>query len=127
MAEVKSKGLTPKLDLSDVEKYPKVRGAANFLIDMFVAGGFPMMVGDASGGPHCGRVAESWAARNADAFRKAFALCGDPRGVGAQEPSAAIHGPRWPRRPKPHAIRTCTTSRALLAGAGAACGGDGCR
>ena len=79
IAQVKAKGLTPKMDLSDANRYPKVRGAAHFLFDMFQAGGFPMMVGDASGGPHCGRVAVSWAAGNAEAFRNAFTLCGDPR------------------------------------------------
>jgi hypothetical protein len=120
MAEVKSKGLTPKLELSDVDRYPKVRGAANFLIDMFVAGGFPMMVGDASGGPHCGRVAETWAARNAEAFHKAFALCGDPRAAWVLRNLCSDTRPEVTKAAE-HARNPYLHNRSrVLAGAGAA-------
>lgn len=77
MLLLKRAGATPPFDLSDVERYPKVRGASDFILDMWVAGGFPFMVGDASGGPHTGPVAYSRMDQPTE--EKAFALTGDPR------------------------------------------------
>lgn len=73
-------GAPTPFDLSDVQRYPKVRKAGDFLIDMFVAGGFPFMVGDASGGPHTGSgEGRRRLKRAAEASRAAVALWGDPR------------------------------------------------
>ena len=77
MLVLKRAGVTPPMDLSDVERYPKVRGASDFILDMWVAGGFPFMVGDASGGPHTGAVAYNRMDQPTE--EKAFALTGDPR------------------------------------------------
>jgi len=78
------------------------------------------MVGDASGGPHFGRTATTWAAGHAEAFRNAFALCGDPRaawvlknlcGDARPEVALAAEGVRNPYLHNPSRV---------LAGAGAA-------
>jgi hypothetical protein len=45
-------GIPVPMDLSDTNAYPKVAKATDYLINMWVAGGFPFMIGDASGGPH---------------------------------------------------------------------------
>ncbi len=77
----KDAGVNLSMDLSDVGRYPKVRGAGNFLINMWVAGGFPFMVGDASGGPHSGLEAKRRLTMPSAvaALKEAFALYGDPR------------------------------------------------
>ena len=75
----KEKGVRPPMDLSDLDRYPKVGSAGDFLIDMWVAGGFPFMVGDASGGPHTGREAEARLRASGDALHQAFELSGSPR------------------------------------------------
>lgn len=68
------------MDLSDLPRYPKVRGAANFLLDLWVAGGFPFMAGDASGGPHTGSGEFSRvSARSRRIYERAYALTSDPR------------------------------------------------
>ncbi len=77
MLLLKRSGVQPPMDLSDIERYPKVRAAADFLLDMWIAGGFPFMVGDASGGPHTGPVAYS--RLDQPTLAKAFALTGSPR------------------------------------------------
>ena len=48
----KNAGVSVPMDLSNTNTYPKVCRAADYLINMWVAGGFPFMIGDASGGPH---------------------------------------------------------------------------
>jgi hypothetical protein len=50
--QAKNTGVPVPMDLSDTNKYPKVLKAGDYLINMWVAGGFPFMIGDASGGPH---------------------------------------------------------------------------
>jgi len=75
----KQQGVPVPMDLSDVAKYPKVRSAGNFLLDMWVAGGFPFMVGDASGGPHTGLQATNRLVLAKEAVSQAFKLYGDPR------------------------------------------------
>jgi hypothetical protein len=94
MLALKRLGIAPRMDLSDADKFPKVRGAANFILGMWVAGGFPCAVGDASGGPHAGRVA--WNAIDRATVEKAFAVLGDPRYAwilknrfGSADPAAA--------------------------------------
>jgi hypothetical protein len=77
MLLLRKAGVTPVMDISDVDRYPKIRAAADFLVDMWVAGGFPFMVGDASGGPHTGRVAYRTLDRSS--LEAAFAVTGDPR------------------------------------------------
>lgn len=72
-------GVTVPMDISDVTKYPKVRSAGNFLVDMWVAGGFPFMVGDASGGTHYARDATNRLVVAEAAVSQAFDLYGDPR------------------------------------------------
>jgi hypothetical protein len=51
-ADAKANGYRPLMDLSDLSRYRKIRAAGNFLFDIFTAGGYPVMVGDASGGTH---------------------------------------------------------------------------
>ena len=75
----KQNGVTPKMDLSDVRQYPKVKRAGDFMIDMFVAGGFPFMIGDAGGGPHTGLESPKRFRMARDTFGKAFDLWGGPR------------------------------------------------
>jgi hypothetical protein len=78
-AELKKEGFKPIMDLSDVDRYPKVRAAGDFLIDAFTAGGFPLMVGDTSGGTHFGRVAAQRLKAAKASSAHAFALWQDPR------------------------------------------------
>jgi hypothetical protein len=80
LAEAKRQGVALKMDLSDVKRFTKVRGASDYLIDMWVAGGFPFMVGDDAGGPHVGldhgdRILNT----HAKGVRHAFDLTGSPR------------------------------------------------
>ncbi len=79
--KAKDAGVALLMDLSDVNRYPKVRSAGDFLLNMWVAGGFPFMVGDASGGPHTGREARMRLTmpNTISALREAFELFGDPR------------------------------------------------
>lgn len=77
--QAKESGVTVPMDLSDVDRYPKVRSAGSFLLDMWVAGGFPFMAGDASGGTHYPRDAASRLTVAGDAIRAAFELYQDPR------------------------------------------------
>lgn len=79
MKKAKEAGVTLAMDLSNVEKFPKVRSAAQYLLDMWVGGGFPFMVGDASGGPHSGMESERRLSMASDAVTKAFELTSDPR------------------------------------------------
>lgn len=73
-------GLDLKMDLSDVERHPKVRGAADFLIDQFIAGGFWLTVGNASGGSGVGwREGAKRLQTMRRASEAAVALWGDPR------------------------------------------------
>lgn len=83
-----------RMDLSDIARYPKVRAAGDFLIEMWPAGGFPFMIGDASGGPHTGLEASKRLTMARDSLEKAFALYGDPRHAallkelcGSQDPA----------------------------------------
>lgn len=78
MRRAKEKGVKPPMDLSDVNQYPRVRAAGDFMIDMFFAGGFPAMIGDASGGPHTGRTAVT-CLTSQNGSKAAFNLWGDPR------------------------------------------------
>ena len=77
--KAKEAGVTLAMDLSNLDKYPKVRSASRFLLDMWVAGGFPFMVGDASGGPHSGMESERRLAMGKDAVAQAFDLTADAR------------------------------------------------
>ncbi|HEY3862565.1 MAG TPA: hypothetical protein VGO59_11815 [Verrucomicrobiae bacterium] len=86
----KANGIAVPMDLSDVAKYPKVRAAGDFLVDMWVAGGFPFMAGDSSGGTHSGRQAESVLKAAGSAMREAFDLDGDPRLAWECEHAAGI-------------------------------------
>jgi len=72
-------GIDALMNLANVTEYPKVRSAGNFLIDMWVAGGFPFMVGDASGGPHTGLQSSSVLRAAGNSLVQAFNLYGDPR------------------------------------------------
>jgi hypothetical protein len=80
----KTKAIPVPMDLSDVVRYPKVRGAGDYLVDLWVAGGFPLMIGDASGGSHSSLFtgqanAASVLAVAAPLLEQAFGLDGDPR------------------------------------------------
>lgn len=78
MKRASDEGLDVKMPLGDVKKYPKVRGAADFLIDQFIAGGFWITVGTASGGTHAGP--DQWSRRLARGLSEnAVELLGDPR------------------------------------------------
>ena len=73
-------GAPVTMDLSDLARYPRVTGAVNFMFGMWTAGGFPFMVGDASGGPHTGPdSARRVLARNREIHERGFAVTGDPR------------------------------------------------
>ena len=77
MLLLKGAGVPPKMDISDVNRYPKIAAASSFILDMWVAGGFPFMVGDASGGPHTEPIA--YQRLDLGSERKAFSVAGDPR------------------------------------------------
>jgi hypothetical protein len=77
--KAKENGVKPPMDLSDINQFPKVRAAGDFLIDMFFAGGFPAMIGDASGGPHTGRTATNILKGARTTSEAAFNMWGDPR------------------------------------------------
>jgi len=79
MAVAKQKGVSPIMDLSDVGRYRKVKAAGQFLLDIFTAGGFPLTVGDASGGPHTGLEAEKRLRAAKESSEIAFRLWGDAR------------------------------------------------
>jgi len=79
LRKAKERGVKPRMDLTDVDRYPKVRAAGDFLIDMFFAGGFPAMIGDASGGTHTGLQAEPRLKSVPAASEAAFRLWGDRR------------------------------------------------
>jgi hypothetical protein len=80
MKKVKETGFVPPMDISDPQKYPRVQGAANFMVSMWAAGGFPFMVGDASGGPHTGPdAANRVLGRSKDTIEHGFYVLGDPR------------------------------------------------
>jgi hypothetical protein len=79
LAAARAKGVPLPLDLSDLRRFPKVRSAADFMIDMWVAGGFPMMVGDASGGPHSPAEAKKRLLAARPILGKAYSLTGDKR------------------------------------------------
>lgn len=80
LAEARRQGVTLKMDLSDAKTFTKVRGAADYLVDTWVAGGFPFMVGDDAGGPHTGPAhGERILKLHANGLRHAFALTGSPR------------------------------------------------
>jgi hypothetical protein len=73
-------GAPVTMDLSDLARYPRVTGAVNFIFNMWTAGGFPFMVGDASGGPHTGPdSARRVLGRNRGIHERGFALTADPR------------------------------------------------
>jgi hypothetical protein len=77
----KTNGVPVPMDLSDVSKYPKVLSAGNFMLDMWVAGGFPFMIGDSSGGTHSGGQAKAvlGAAGAVAALNQIYNLSGDSR------------------------------------------------
>ena len=75
----KANGVAVPMDLSDMTKYPTIRSAGNLLVDMWVGGGFPFMVGDSSGGPHTGRIAVSTLAAATNTLQQEFNLDGDQR------------------------------------------------
>ena len=77
--QAKNAGATLPMDLSNWGKYPKVLRAADYLINMWVAGGFPYTVGDASGGPHTGPVANATLAASATTLGYAWTMWHDPR------------------------------------------------
>ncbi len=121
MADAKRQGVQLRMDLSDAQQYPKVRKAADFLLDMFVAGGFPIMVGDASGGPHTGHEAPKRMKMAQASLRHAALLWDLPRQawvlkhqLGVSEPAIDALAAQQPHDPVLH-----NTSR-VLAGAGSA-------
>jgi len=68
------------MDLSDLARYPRVTGAVNFMFNMWPAGGFPFMIGDASGGPHTGaNSARRVLGRDRKIHERGFDLTADPR------------------------------------------------
>jgi hypothetical protein len=77
--QAKNAGVPVPMDLSDTNKYPKVLKAADYLINMWVGGGFPFMIGDASGGPHTGPVALSTLAANSSTINQAWTMWQDSR------------------------------------------------
>ncbi|HTJ00131.1 MAG TPA: hypothetical protein VL527_14715, partial [Dongiaceae bacterium] len=77
--EAAASGVNLPMNISDVDRYPKIRSAANFMLDMWVAGGFPFMAGDASGGTHSGLEATNRLAAVPECVAEAFALTGDAR------------------------------------------------
>ena len=87
-----NEGVPPTMDLSDVNRTPKSE-ARRFHVDMWVAGGFPFMVGDASGGPHNGLEADDSGRVAQVRAPQAFALCGDPRDAWILKNVAATEGP----------------------------------
>jgi hypothetical protein len=78
--QAKAKGVPLPMDLSDIGRHRKVPAAGHFMLDMWVAGGFPFMIGDASGGPHTGPQA-AWKriSTTPQAHRQMFELTGSPR------------------------------------------------
>jgi hypothetical protein len=76
---MRDQGVLLPMDLSDIERYRKVKGASDFMLDLWPAGGFPFMVGDASGGPHTGPQAMHRLKVVAPAVGTAYRLTGDPR------------------------------------------------
>lgn len=81
LKQAKLNGVALPMDLSDVNRFGKVRKAGDYLLDMWVGGGFPFMVGDASGGPHSGleAVARLSSLDARIAVKQAFDLYGDAR------------------------------------------------
>ncbi|MHC4872047.1 MAG: hypothetical protein ACYTFY_09395, partial [Planctomycetota bacterium] len=105
LRQAASLGVKLPMNLSDVSKYPKIKGASDFLVEMWTAGGFPFMVGDASGGPHTGLEAYKRLKMKKDAVLAAFNLTGDLRhawilknklGVDREDISKAAEGMRDP-------------------------------
>jgi hypothetical protein len=72
-------GIPLKMNLSDIVHYRKVKGAGDFLLNMWVAGGFPFMVGDASGGTHSGLEAVRRLTMSSQAIKESFELFKDAR------------------------------------------------
>ncbi|MCE9631310.1 MAG: hypothetical protein K8S94_11440, partial [Planctomycetia bacterium] len=80
LAAAQRQGVALKMDISDLNRFTKVRGASEYLIDVWVAGGFPFMVGDDAGGPHSGREHGDRILKiHAEGNRHAFDLTGSPR------------------------------------------------
>jgi hypothetical protein len=78
--QIKTQGVPLPMDLSDLNRYRKVRAAGAFLLDMWVAGGFPFMIGDASGGTHTGpKAAWQRIAATAQTHQQMFELDSSPR------------------------------------------------
>jgi hypothetical protein len=77
--EARRQGVKLPMDISDLDRYPKIKGACDFIVEMWPAGGFPFMLGDASGGPHTGPNARQRLTMAADSLRDAWDLAGDPR------------------------------------------------
>ncbi len=75
----KGLGVPIPMDLSDLNLFPKVRGAAAFLFDLWVAGGFVFPIGDASLGTHGRPEAEARLKMQAEALDAGFELGADPR------------------------------------------------
>lgn len=120
MRELRAQGVEPRMDLSDVARYPKVAAAADFLVDAFTAGGFPIAIGDASGGPHARPQAVQRLETALSASETAFQLRRDARhawllhhlhGVEDADVAAVARGIRNPILHAPSRV---------MAGAGAA-------
>jgi|GEM_PF-5522561 len=79
IGDAKKLGVNLKMDLSDVDRYTKVRAAGDFMLNMWVAGGFPFMVGDASGGTHTPPFAAKRIGMIKDGVRAAFDLTGNSK------------------------------------------------
>jgi hypothetical protein len=76
-------GVALPMDLGDLDRYPKVRGAMAFLFDVWLAGGFGFPVGDASYGTHGPRQAELRLKAVREPLDAAFELSADPRAAWA--------------------------------------------
>ena len=103
-------GLAMKMDLSDPERYPRVRSGADFVIDAWVGGGFWLTAGDASGGTHAGPVRLSRLKPMRATSEAAVELWGDPRHAwllanlhGVQDP-AILKLAEGQRDPVLHAV-----------------------
>lgn len=78
--KAKQEGFDPPMDLSDVNKYPKLQRAIDSIVDLYTAGGHPVTRGDAGGNGHRQFPEYILAARNDElASRMVFEMFGDKR------------------------------------------------
>ena len=75
----KNQGFTPTMDISNVQQFGKIAGAGNLLMNLWIAGGYPFMAGDSSGGPHWAPDFANRISTSSNELAIAFFLTGDPR------------------------------------------------